>query len=270
MYLADSLANKKEKVRMFTVGFVPHLVVCALFVGVALKQPDLDAALILGAMTLTLLFVAGTKISYIVIAVLAAAPGVYWAVVGTPWRLQRLFAYLDHWQYRRGAGYQITESLIAIGSGGVTGLGLGDGKQKLFYMPEAHSDFIMSNIGEELGFVGFVSVLVLFGVILWRGMVIAVRAHSHFATYVAFGLTFSITMQAALNIGVVLGAIPVTGLTLPFLSYGGTSLIVSLFSVGILLKISTQKPVAAKSETRVRNAAVTNKKKKSRVCVVVP
>jgi cell division protein FtsW len=242
VYLATSLARKQEKVKKFTVGFMPHLVVCALMMGLLLKQPDLGSSMILGATTLILLFVAGTKLSYILLAVLAAAPVVYHAVVGTPWRLQRMIAFLDPWQFRQGVGYQITESLISIGSGGWTGMGLGEGKQKLFYMPEAHSDFIMSNIGEELGFVGFCVVLALYLVILWRGVRAALGARDRFGTYLAFGLTSIFVLQALVNTGVVLGALPAKGLTLPFLSYGGTSLVMSMFFAGIVLNVSTRAP----------------------------
>ncbi|MBI4511858.1 MAG: putative lipid II flippase FtsW, partial [Deltaproteobacteria bacterium] len=224
-YLASSLASKQDKVKTFTIGFVPHLVACGLMMALLLLQPDLGSSLILGATTLILLFVAGTKLSYILIAVLAAAPIVYHAIVGTPWRLRRLVAFLDPWQFREGVGYQITESLISIGSGGVFGLGLGDGKQKLFYMPEAHTDFIMSNIGEELGFVGFCLVLVLYALITWRGARAAAQAREPFGTFLAFGLTSMVALQALVNTAVVLGALPAKGLTLPFISYGGTSLV---------------------------------------------
>jgi cell division protein FtsW len=272
VYLASSLARKREKVKTFTVGFMPHLVVCALMMGLLLKQPDLGSSMILGATTLVLLFVAGTKLSYILVAVLAAAPVVYHAVVGTPWRLKRMIAFLDPWQFRQGVGYQITESLISIGSGGLTGMGLGEGKQKLHYMPEAHSDFIMSNIGEELGFIGFVVVIALYLVILWRGVRAALGARDTFGTYLAFGLTSIFVLQALVNTGVVLGALPAKGLTLPFLSYGGTSLVVSMFFAGILLNVSKRAPAPAidrgrrlGNEARLRAAA--NKKKRRPVVV---
>src|SRR6266568_3913397 len=169
IYLAQSLAKKAEKVRSFTVGFVPHMIVCGLMMVLLLKQPDLGTAVILGMATLLLLFVAGAKISYIVLAFLVAAPVIYQAIVGTPWRLRRMLAFIDPWQYRYDVGYQITESLISIGSGGVRGLGLGDGKQKLFFLPEAHTDYVMAIIGEELGLIGICAVAVAFGVMVWRG-----------------------------------------------------------------------------------------------------
>ena len=175
-YLSYSLARKREKVRTFTVGFMPHLAVLGLMMALLLKQPDLGSCIVLGATTLLLLFVAGAKLSDIRRARLAAAPLVYHTVVSTEGRLRRILAYLDPWTFRRDTGYQITESLISIGSGGLTGIGLGDGKQKLFYLPEAHSDFILSSIGEELGFIGLGTVLVLFVVVLWRGVRAALGA----------------------------------------------------------------------------------------------
>lgn len=270
VYLAQSLAKKQEKVRTFTVGFLPHLVVCGVMMTLLLEQPDLGSSLILGATTLILLFVAGTRLSYILIAVLAAAPVVYHAIVGTPWRLRRMIAFLDPWQFREGVGYQITESLISIGSGGLWGLGLGDGKQRLFYMPEAHTDFIMSNIGEELGFVGFATVLLLYAIILWRGVRAALAARDTFGTYLAFGLTSIFALQALVNTGVVLGALPAKGLTLPFVSYGGTSLVMSMFFAGVILNISTRAPAPAIDRgRRLQNAIPSNRRKRRPVVVRV-
>jgi cell division protein FtsW len=245
VYLAHSLAKKAEKVRSFTVGFVPHMLVCGLMMALLLKQPDLGTAVILGLATLLLLFVAGAKISYILIAFLAAAPVVYQAIVGTPWRLRRMLAYLDPWQYRYDVGYQITESLISIGSGGLTGLGLGDGKQKLFFLPEAHTDYIMAIVGEELGLVGVVAVAAVFSVLIWRGARAALGARDAFGCYLAFGITAMFGLQAVVNLGVVLGALPTKGLPMPLVSFGGSTLVVDLFAMGILLNISRAEPEAA-------------------------
>jgi cell division protein FtsW len=267
LYLAYSLAKKREKVKYFTVGFMPHLAVCGAMMGLLLKQPDLGSCIILGVSTLVLLFIAGAKLSYLLLSLLAALPLVYHSIVSTAWRLRRLLAYLDPWQFRRGTGYQITESLIAVGSGGMTGLGLGDGKQKLFYLPEAHTDFILSSIGEELGFVGIAAVLVLFAVVLWRGVRAALGARDAFGTYLAIGLTTVFALQALVNTGVVLGALPAKGLTLPFVSYGGTSLVVSMFFAGIILNVSKSEPEPAPAPERER--ALANRKKRRRVRVIV-
>lgn len=242
LYLAYSLAKKAEKVKTFTVGFLPHMAVCGLMALLLLKQPDLGTAVILGLSTLILLFIAGAKVSYLVIASLAAAPIVYQAIVGTPWRLRRMLAFIDPWQYRYDVGYQITESLISIGSGGVGGLGLGDGKQKLFFLPEAHTDYILAIVGEELGLVGIVAVALVFVGIVWRGVRAALRARDAFGCYLAFGITAAFTLQAVINMGVVLGALPTKGLPLPFISFGGSTLVVDLFAAGILLNISRAGP----------------------------
>src|SRR5688500_18252585 len=153
-YLAYSLSRKADRLEKFTIGFVPHLLVCAVMMALLLKQPDLGSSIILGATTMTLLFVAGTRTSYILLAVLAAAPVAYHFVVGTPWRMKRFLAYFNPEAFSDGVAYQIVQAHIAVGSGGSTGLGLGDGLQQLGYMPEGHSDFIAAAIGEELGFVG--------------------------------------------------------------------------------------------------------------------
>jgi len=153
-----------------------------------------------------------------------------------------VLAFLDPWAFRRDVGYQITESLISVGSGGVTGLGLGDGRQKLFFLPEAHTDFILSIVGEELGLFGVLSVIGLFGVLVWRGYRTAFRARDVFGAYLAFGITTMFGLQALVNIGVVLGSLPTKGLPLPFISYGGTSLLMSLFAAGVLANISARNP----------------------------
>jgi cell division protein FtsW len=268
-YLAYSLAKKQEKVRTFTVGFMPHLAVCGVMMALLLKQPDLGSCIILGATTLVMLFIAGTKLSYILLAVLAALPLAYHSIISTEWRLRRLLAYLDPWTFRRDTGYQITESLISIGSGGLTGIGLGDGKGKLFYLPEAHSDFILSSIGEELGFVGVAAVLALYVIVLWRGVRAALGARDAFGTYLAAGLTTMFAIQALVNAGVVLGTLPAKGLTLPFVSYGGTSLVVSLFFAGILLNVSRAAPPPPPRGAEDDGRAADNRRRRRRVRVMV-
>ncbi len=242
MYLSYSLSKKAEKVRLFAVGFLPHLFVCGVIMLLLLKQPDLGTAVMAGGVTLVLLFVAGAKISYLFMALLAAAPVIYQAVVGTPWRMRRVLAYLDPWQFRRDAGYQVAESLISVGSGGLTGLGLGDSRHKLFFLPEAHTDYIMAIVGEELGFVGICTVAAVFVVLVLCGCRAAYRARDSFGCYLGFGITAMIGFQAAINLGVVLGSLPTKGLPLPFVSFGGSSLVIDLLAVGILLNISRGGP----------------------------
>jgi cell division protein FtsW len=178
----------------------------------------------------------------LILALLVAAPAGWNFIVSTPFRMRRMLAFLDPWAFRRDVGYQITESLISVGSGGVTGLGLGDGRQKLFFLPEAHTDFILSIVGEELGLLGVCFVILAFALFVWRGLRAAVRARDPFGTYLAFGISALFGFQALVNIGVVLGSLPTKGLPLPFISYGGTSLVVSLFMAGVLANISARNP----------------------------
>lgn len=266
-YLAYSLSKKADKVKTFSVGFVPHLLVCAIMMGLLLKQPDLGSSIILAATTLTMLFVAGTKISYLVLAILAAAPLAYGMIIGTPWRLQRFMAYFNPEAYKQGVAYQIVQAQIGIGSGGSTGTGLGLGRQQLGYMPEGHSDFIMSNVGEEFGFVGICVVLLLFAVLIWRGIVAALNARDSFGSYLAFGITLGFAYQALINTGVVLGLLPAKGLTLPFVSYGGSSLMMSMFLAGLLLNVGLSQAQRKRKSELVNS--VGGIRRKQRVVVVV-
>jgi cell division protein FtsW len=242
LYLASLLARKAEKVKVFSIGFLPPLLVTGLMMALLLKQPDLGTAAIFGAVALGLLFIAGTRTSYIILALLVAAPVGWRFIVATPFRMRRMLAFLDPWAFRRDVGYQITESLISVGSGGLFGLGLGDGRQKLFFLPEAHNDFILANVGQELGLVGILFVVGAFAVLVWRGLRAALRARDMFGCYLAFGVTAMFGLQALVNVGVVLGSLPTKGLPLPFISYGGSSLVVSLFMAGVLANISARNP----------------------------
>jgi cell division protein FtsW len=247
LYLAVLLARKAEKVRDFSIGFLPPLLMTGVFLGLLLKQPDLGTAVIMGVTALGLMFVAGTRTSYILIAVLAAAP-VGWKVfiTGEAWRMRRLLAFLYPWQYRRNTGYQLYESLISVGSGGVWGQGLGQGHQKLFFLPEAHTDFILAVVGEELGLIGVLSVLACFGLLVWRGLRASMKARDPYGCYLAFGITCLFGLQTIVNMCVVLGLLPTKGLPLPFVSYGGTALVMSLFMAGVLANISARAPEPAR------------------------
>ncbi len=236
-YMACSLARKAAHVKTFTIGFVPHLVVCGVMMVLLLMQPDLGSSVVLGATTLGMLFMAGTRVSYIALAVLGAAPITYHLVVGTPWRLQRFLAYFNPEAFSDREGYQFLQARLAIGSGGLTGNGLGAGHQTLGYMPEAHNDFIVAAIGEELGWIGIALVIALFMVVVWRGIRAALGARDVFGGYLAFGITLLFGVQALFNLGVVLGVVPNKGITLPLVSYGGSSLVVGMFLVGLLLNV---------------------------------
>lgn len=243
LYLAVLLARKAEKVRDFSIGFLPPLIMTGIFLGLLLKQPDLGTAVIIGVTALGLMFVAGTRTSYILISVLIAAP-IGWKVfiTGESWRMKRLLAFLYPWQYRRNTGYQLYESLISVGSGGVWGQGLGQGHQKLFFLPEAHTDFILAVVGEELGLVGILAVLAAFSLLVWRGLRASMRARDAYGCYLAFAITCLFGLQTIVNMCVVLGLLPTKGLPLPFVSYGGTALVMSLFMAGVLANISARLP----------------------------
>lgn len=264
-YLSSSLARKADQVKAFTVGFVPHLVVCGAMMVLLLAQPDLGSSIVLGAMTLGVLFMAGTRISYILLAVLAAAPVAYHLVVGTPWRMQRFLAYWNPEAFASGEAFQVMQARIALGSGGLWGTGLGEGHQSLGYMPEAQNDFVIAPIGEELGFIGVAVVLGLFVIVVWRGARAALGARDVFGGYLAFGITLLIAVQVLFNVSVVLGVVPNKGITLPFVSYGGSSLIVMMFLLGLVLAVGRRAPPRAPEPARREPA----RKKRARVRVVV-
>jgi len=262
-YLAYSLGRKADRLKAFTVGFVPHLVVCGAMMALLLKQPDLGSSVVLGATTLGMLFMAGTRVSYILLAVLAAAPLAYHLVVGTPWRMQRILAFFNPDAYASGEAYQFIQARLALGSGGMTGTGLGGGHQTLGYMPEAHNDFILAPIGEEMGFIGVLVVLALFGILVWRGIRAALGARDVFGGYLAFGVTLLFGVQVLFNVGVVLGVVPNKGITLPLVSYGGSSLVLTMFLVGLLFNIGRRPE--RRTEAAPREAA---RRKRGRIKVV--
>ena len=210
--------------------------------GLLLLQPDLGSSIILGTTTLMMLFMAGARVSYIVLAILAAMPVAYQLIVGTPWRLRRFMAYFNPEAFSDREAYQMVQAHVSLGSGGLTGLGLGNSRQSLGYMPEGHNDFILAPIGEELGFVGVAIVLGLFVLLVWRGLRAALGARDTFGGYLAFGVTAMFGLQALLNAGVVFGVVPNKGITLPLVSYGGTSLILTMFLAGLILNVGRRRP----------------------------
>jgi cell division protein FtsW len=238
IYLSYSLAKKREQVKRFSIGFVPHLGLAAVLVALCMLEPDFGSSVALIFLLFVLLFAAGAKLSYLVGLVLLALPMAYLAVSTSPYRMKRITAFLDPWANRQGSGYQVAESLMSIGSGGLTGLGLGDGRQKLFFLPEAHTDFIFAIIGEELGLFGVALLISLYALLIWRGIRASLRASEPFGTSLGLGLTSLIAFQAIVNMCVAMGMVPTKGLTLPFISYGGCSLIVLMAASGLLLSIS--------------------------------
>jgi len=247
LYLADFLARRQAQIGRFGRGVLPPLLVTGGIAGLVLLQPDLGSAVALASVVFCLLFVAGARPGHMALIGAAAVPVVALAVTGASYRLRRVFAFLDPWADPRGAGFQIIQSYLALGGGGLLGRGLGESKQKLFYLPEPHTDFIFAIVGEELGFVGAVLTVGLFGLLLWRGIRIGLRVADPFAALTAFGITALLTLQALVNLGVVVGLLPTKGLPLPFVSSGGSSLLVAMAAVGLLLNISQHAASAPRS-----------------------
>jgi cell division protein FtsW len=238
IYLAAYLTKKADKIALFQSGLLPALVVIGVMSGLVLLEPDLGTVVVIGLVTVGMCFLAGAKISHLSGLALLAIPIMLVLVLGSSYRRQRLLTFLAPWKDASDAGFQITQSFLAFGSGGPFGVGLGEGKQKLFFLPEAHTDFVLALIGEELGLAGTGTVILLFAIFVWRGFQIAARARMPFGRYLGMGITLLIGAQALVNAAVVTGLVPTKGLTLPFVSYGGSSLVVSLVGVGILLNIS--------------------------------
>ncbi|UCE84448.1 MAG: putative lipid II flippase FtsW [Deltaproteobacteria bacterium] len=240
IYISYSLAKKGDRVQEFSIGYLPHLLVSALFIGLVVMQPDLGTAVTFAALVFLLLFVGGVRSRYLFATGIAVIPLLGLAIAQTSYRLERLLAFLNPWRDPSDSSFQLLHSLLALGSGGPLGVGLGSGQQKLFYLPEAHTDFILAVIGEETGLVGVSLVLLLYGLMVYKGIKIALRAPNRYGTYLAFGLTMVIGLQALINGAVVMGLLPTKGLPLPFISYGGSSLLSNLAAIGILLNISSR------------------------------
>lgn len=255
IFLAATLARQGERVRSFKRGFLPVMTAAGLTMLLVYLERDLGTTILLGSLTLILLFVAGTRASYVLAAVMLAVPVVWSRIMNVDYRRGRLESFFS------GDDYQVQQSLVAIGSGGPWGVGLGNGRQKLGFLPEDHTDFILATTGEELGLVGIVLVIGLFGLLVWRGLVAARQAPDRFGTYLATGLSAVFGLQALVNMAVVLRVIPAKGITLPFMSYGGSSLLVSMASVGLLLSISRRPDAWRISDQRRRRG---NKPRKAR------
>ena len=240
MFLAYSLSRKQDKMKYFAIGFLPHMLVAGLFIALILKEPDFGTSVTLGAIVFTMLFVGGTRLTHILLSLSAVIPLGVWMVMRDPKKFARVLSFLDPWKHGQDVGYQLKQALLAIGSGGLWGLGPGQSRAKLFYLPDCHTDFILAIFSEELGFLGVLLVMALFAIILCRGFRLSLKAPDSFGSYLALGLTLMIGLPALINMGVVSGILPTKGLSLPFLSYGGSGLLVNLLAVGILLNISSQ------------------------------
>ena len=236
--LAYSMAKKQDKIKTFLIGVLPHLLVVGAVIGLLLMQPDFGSSVLITTLMGAMLFFAGTRIVYIVGGIAIAGIGGALLITTADYRMARVLAFLDPWGNQDSSGYQLVESLISIGSGGLPGRGLGEGLGKLGFVPELHTDFIGTAIAEELGIFGVALIIVLFLAFAWRGFLVAMRARDYFGRYAAFGLTFIISLQAAINLCVISGLLPTKGLTLPFISFGGSSLLLCMFATGVLLNIS--------------------------------
>ncbi len=252
-WLAYSLAKKADKVKSFTVGFLPHLLVAGFYMFLCMKQPDFGSSVVLLLLTFTMLFVAGAKVGYILGAAIAGAGLGAAAIRFREYRYERYLAWLDMANHRSDLAYQPFQSVMSFGSGGTWGTGIGKGLQTL-YLPEAHNDFIAAIIGEELGFVGIFALCLVYAGLVARGVRAAFRAPDDYGSYLAFGISTMFGAQALVNLSVALAILPTKGLTLPFLSFGGSSLLVNAVAAGILLNISRQGAAVPTRETETPEA----------------
>lgn len=238
IFLAKYLEKNQQKMLSFRHGLLPTLAFTGLAFGLIMLQPDLGTGTVLFATGIVIILASGARLKHFLWLGVTGLAGFAGLIISAPYRLERITAFLDPWKDPLGSGFQIIQSLYAIGPGGILGLGLGNSRQKFFYLPEPQTDFIYAILAEETGYIGGTIVLLLFGILLWRGIKIAIACPDLFGTFLALGIIAMISIQVMINISVVTGLIPVTGITLPLLSYGGSSLTLTLLAIGILLSIS--------------------------------
>ena len=239
-YLASAISRKQEYMRSFSKGLLPFLVIIGFVSVILYMQPDLGSILLIFILGMIMLFVGGVRVRHVLMVGLLSSPLIYYAIIKASYRLKRILAFWDPWKDPQGIGFHIVQSFIAFGSGGLFGKGLGKSTQKLFYLPEAHTDFIFAIIGEELGLVGASIVLALFGFLIWKGINLSLEVEDEFGKLLAVGITSYIGLQAFINMSVVTGLLPTKGMTLPFISYGGSSMVINMIAIGILLNISSR------------------------------
>jgi len=240
LYLAASIVRKGDKIRTFSLGIVPHALVAGTTGAGKSELLRTGTAALVSSLLVLMLFAGGVRPAHLLLPALAVAPLGAYVLIAESYRLKRLLAFMSPGADLLGVNFQLNQSLLAFGSGGLTGVGLGEGRQKMFYLPAAHTDFIFSVVGEELGLLGALVVLALFAVVAVRGFRIALRHGDRFASLLAFGVTLSLILQAAVNVGVVMGLLPTKGLTLPFVSYGGSAIIASLAQAGVLVALARE------------------------------
>jgi cell division protein FtsW len=267
IFLARFFERRAGEEGSFWRTFAPSVALTGLLALLVVAEPDLGTAMMLAVICAVVLFTAGARLKHMALAAAPALVGVVGLLVFVPFRMRRMTAFLDPWADPQGTSYQVVQSLLAVGSGGVDGLGFTQGRQKMFFLPFAHSDFIFAVVGEELGLLGGLAVIALFGLLLWRGMRAAMRAPDRFGMLLGVGIVTGIVAQALFNMSVVLAMLPTKGIPLPFISYGGSSLVPTLFAVGVLLNISQQASGARDSgfsifDLGLKEAALTNQKSK--------
>lgn len=241
VYLAHLFSKNREKPQVFSSTIVPYILIAGFYLILIMLQPDFGMVLILLTLFFSMLFVADVNFKYIFGLGFSSLVFIGFAVMTTDYRLNRIFSFIDPWKDPLGQGYQTVQSFVAFCIGGLTGTGLGEGTQKLYYLPQVHTDFIFSLIGEELGFIGVLSVIIAFIVLIVRSFKTAINAPDFFGFFLAFGCVFLIALQASINMAVSVGVFPTKGLTLPFISYGGSSLISSLGAIGLVLSVSKKR-----------------------------
>ena len=238
IYLADFCSRKQDVIRSFRRGFMPVMLIMGLFSVLIMKQPDMGNTVLVFLITMTMLFIAGARVRHLTSIFLPALPLAALLVWMEPYRVRRIVAFMNPWEDPQGAGFQLSQSQIALGSGGFWGVGLGKSEQKLLYLPAAHTDFIFSIIGEELGFLGALAIIFLFGMFLWQVTRILKQTVDPFGYYLVFGILMMLGIQVVVNFGVSIGDLPTKGLPLPFISYGGSALVFNMAAVGLILNVS--------------------------------
>lgn len=248
VWLAHWLAKEKRRIDRFGRGFAVPMGVVGCLLLLVLVEPDFGSTALLASVSIAMMFIAGVRLRFLVPTVMAGAGGLLGLMVHNPERSRRLLAFLDLEKYKQGAGYQVWQAVLAFGSGGFNGLGLGNSRQKMFYLPEAHTDFIFPIVGEELGLIGTVGILLAFALLIACAVIISLRASDLYGQYLGFGIALLIAMQALINIGVVTAWLPTKGLPLPFISFGGSNLVLNMAAVGVLLNIFRHGTAETESE----------------------
>jgi cell division protein FtsW len=259
IYMADWLSKKGSNVGKLGQGSIPFVIILGIVASLVLIEPDLGTTVLICAAAFSIFFVAGANLLHLAFGILPAGLMIgWWAIHAAAYRSDRWAAFMDPWGDPQGKAWQTIQTLIALGSGGLTGVGFGMSRQKAYYLPNAHTDSILAIIGEELGFLGTMGVILLFVIVGWRGMTIALRAPDPFGRLLATGVTSMILWQAIVNIGAITNSLPYTGVTLPFISFGGSSLCISLLSVGVLLSVSRFARASAAPDTAERRPTDSN------------